>query len=92
MRSPPCIIDARAEYESCRSFLRICARRPTQTCTLRHCEPSRLSQWKDPGKRRVGEHFTEVILQNPLFRDLDLTKQGLPWVLRAVFLTREMGK
>jgi hypothetical protein len=40
----------------------------------------------------MDEYFTEVILQNPLFLDLDPTIQGLPWVLRAVSLTRETGK
>jgi hypothetical protein len=93
MRSPPCITDARAEYESCRSFLRICALRPNQTCTLRRCEQSQLSHWKDPSKKRRGEEdFTEVILRNPLFQDLDPTIQGLPWDPHVVFLTRETGK
>ena len=36
--------------------------------------------------------FTEVILRNPLFQDLDPTILGLPWGLHVVFLTRETGK
>jgi hypothetical protein len=36
--------------------------------------------------------FTEVILRNPLFQDLDPTILGLPWDLHVVFLTRETGK
>jgi hypothetical protein len=44
------------------------------------------------GQKKVNEQFTEVILQNPLFLDLDPTIQGLPLVLHAVSLTRETGK
>ena len=36
--------------------------------------------------------FTEVILQNPLFQDLDPTILGLPWGLHVVFLGWETGK
>jgi hypothetical protein len=43
------------------------------------------------GQKKVDEQFTEVILQNPLFLDLDPTIQGLPLVLHAVSLTRETG-
>jgi alpha-ketoglutarate-dependent taurine dioxygenase len=51
MRSPPRIIDARAVYES---YLKNLCTTPTQTCTLRHREPSVLGQWKDPGKKKGG--------------------------------------
>ena len=36
--------------------------------------------------------FTEVILRNPLFQDLDPTILGLPWGLHVGFLTWETGK
>jgi hypothetical protein len=60
-------------------------------CNPRPCETIPIERVERSGQKKVDEDFTEAILQNPLFLDLDPTIQGLPWVLRAVFLTRETG-